>query len=108
MIPAKAAALGVFRFGRVIPWSSTCIAAPCRVLRPAFRHFRRTLGRLPPRATADQFRASSVDDVIPAVDVQGLSRDQAGRIMRKEGGGNAHVVDADETARRRLGFGFVQ
>jgi hypothetical protein len=34
--------------------------------------------------------------MIAAVDIQRLDGDELGRIVRQEGGGDAHVVDADE------------
>ena len=43
-----------------------------------------------------------IDDVIAAIDVKRLARDEAGRVVREKGRGNANVVDADEAARRRF------
>src|SRR5262249_24634768 len=42
----------------------------------------------------------SVDDVVAAVDIERLSGDQLGRVVREEGGGDADVVDADQAAGR--------
>jgi hypothetical protein len=46
--------------------------------------------------------ATLVDDVVPTIDVKRLARNEAGGVMREEGGGDAQVVDADETSRWRL------
>jgi hypothetical protein len=44
-----------------------------------------------------------VDDVIPAIDIKRLTGDEAGRVVREKGRGEADVVDAYQTAGRRLG-----
>src|SRR6187397_1695843 len=49
-----------------------------------------------------------VDDVIAAVDVEGLAGDQTGRVMRQEGRRGADIVDADETAGRRFRLRLVE
>src|SRR5258707_12351200 len=42
---------------------------------------------------------SLVDDVVPAVDIEGLARYQPRRVERQEGRGRADVFDADHRAR---------
>jgi hypothetical protein len=49
-----------------------------------------------------------IDDTVAAVDVQRFAGDEPGGVVRHEGGSDAHVVDADEAARRRLGFRLGQ
>src|SRR5262249_19846808 len=49
-----------------------------------------------------------VHDVVATVNVKRLAGDEAGCVVREEGGGNAHVLDADEAARRRLCFCLVE
>src|SRR5262249_59985024 len=49
-----------------------------------------------------------VHDVVATVNVKRLAGDEAGRVVREEGGGGAHVLDADEAARRRFRFCLVE
>jgi hypothetical protein len=49
-----------------------------------------------------------IDDTVAVVDVQRFAGDEPGGVVRQEGGSDAHVVDADQAARRRLGFRLVQ
>ena len=51
--------------------------------------------------------ALSIDDVIPAVDVEGLTRDQACGIESQKCDRDAHVIDADKTSRGCLGLSLV-
>ena len=51
---------------------------------------------------------SSIDDVISAVDVDGVASDEPGRIMSQERGCGANVFDADQAARRRFGLRFFK
>src|SRR5947207_14544785 len=49
-----------------------------------------------------------VDDVIAAVDIECFAGDQPRRVVRKEGGCYANIVNAHETARGSLGFRLVE
>src|SRR5262245_40762297 len=49
-----------------------------------------------------------IHDVVATVNVKRLAGDEAGRVVREEGGGDAHVLDTDEAARRRLRFRLVE
>src|SRR5262245_48978892 len=49
-----------------------------------------------------------VDDVVPPVDIERFAGDEAGGIVRQEGGGDADVVDADQAAGRRLRLCLVE
>src|SRR4051794_39259523 len=49
-----------------------------------------------------------VHDVVTAVYIQGLARNQPRRVMSQEGGRNSNVLDADEAARRRFCLRLVQ
>jgi hypothetical protein len=49
-----------------------------------------------------------INNVIAAVDVKRLARDQPSGVVSEERGGNAHVVDADEAPRRRFRLCLVQ
>src|SRR6516164_7617383 len=51
---------------------------------------------------------SSVHDVIVAIDVKRLAGDEARGVVRQESGGDAHIVDAHQTARRRFRLGPVE
>src|SRR6516225_5922723 len=51
---------------------------------------------------------SSVHDVIVAIDVKRLAGDEARGVVRQESGGDAHIVDAHQTARRRFRLGLVE
>src|SRR6187455_98781 len=53
-------------------------------------------------------RRCLVDDVIATVDVQRFTGDKAGRVVRQEGRGRSHVLDADQAARRRLCLRLVE
>src|SRR5262249_28962154 len=44
----------------------------------------------------------SVDDLVCGIDIERLAGDEACRVVGEECGGDAHVVDADEAARRSL------
>jgi len=56
----------------------------------------------------DYQRISSVHDVIVAIDVKRLAGDEARGVVRQESGGDAHIVDAHQTARRRFRLGPVE
>jgi hypothetical protein len=45
---------------------------------------------------------TSIDDVIPTIDIENAARDQLGAIECEECGCLADIVDADQAARRRL------
>ena len=49
-----------------------------------------------------------IDDVVAAVDIERLARDQAGGVVSEESGGHADILDADKTAGRGLCLGFVK
>src|SRR5262249_56562795 len=49
-----------------------------------------------------------IHDMVAAVDVKRLASDEAGGVVRGGSGGNAHVLHADEAARRRLRFRLVE
>ena len=51
---------------------------------------------------------SSVHDVTVAIDVKRLAGDEARGVVRQESGGDAHIVDAHQTARRRFRLGLVE
>ena len=46
--------------------------------------------------------------MVAAVNVKRFAGDEAGCIVREEGGSDAHVLDADEAARRRLRFCLIE
>src|SRR5262249_61290869 len=52
-------------------------------------------------------RLPLIHDMVAAVDVKRFAGDEAGGVVREEGGGDAHVLDADEAARRRLRLRLV-
>ena len=52
------------------------------------------------RATIPRRRL--VDNMIAPVDIQRFPGDEAGRVVRQEGGSRADILDADQAARRRL------
>ena len=47
-------------------------------------------------------RASLIDDVIAAVDIEGLAGDQPRRVVGQKGGRKPDIVDADQAACRGL------
>src|ERR1700685_3029124 len=49
-----------------------------------------------------------VDDVIAAIDIKCFSGDKPCGIVGQEGSCHTHVLDADKTTRRRLGFRLVK
>ncbi len=49
-----------------------------------------------------------VDDVIATVNIKRFTGDEARRVVRQKSGGDANVVNADETACRRLCFCLVE
>src|SRR5262249_25586487 len=53
-------------------------------------------------------RRALVHDMVAAVDVKGFAGDEAGGVVGEEGGGDAHILDADEAARRRLRFCLIE
>ena len=66
-----------------------------------FERLRRRLFR-PGRITNG---ISSIHDVIVAIDVKRLAGDETRGVVRQESGGDAHFVDAHQTARRHFRLG---
>ena len=46
--------------------------------------------------------------MVTAVDIEHLAGDQASGVVGEEGAGDAHVIDVDERARRRLDLGLLE
>src|SRR5262245_28504569 len=53
-------------------------------------------------------RLTLIHNMVAAVDVKRFPGDEAGGVVGEEAGGDAHVLDADEAARRRLRFRLVE
>src|SRR6267142_1352893 len=76
--------------------------------------FTKVLTRQPPicaiwkRGKQVENGSTSIDDMISAVDVNGVASDEPGRIMSQERRCRANAFDADQAARRRFGLRFFK
>ena len=71
-----------------------------------FLHCRQ--GIEPTRLVSEVAIRSLIDDMIATIDIKRFARDEPRCVVSKKGGGNAHVVDTDKTACRRLRFRLVE
>src|SRR5262249_16137932 len=60
------------------------------------------------RGLRSRCRRNSIDDVIAAVDVERLARDQPRPVHAQEGNRDPHIIDGDEAAAWRLRLRFLQ